>query len=124
MTIAVDFDGTLCESAYPRIGAPKYDAIEYIKQRKRHGDKIILWTCRTGIYLRAAIQWCRRYGIVFDSVNENLGEHIKVYKHDCRKVFADLYIDDKALNASAIGNSNSFGRRVVGYYKNRREIIK
>ena len=44
--IAVDFDGTLCVNKFPEIGEPITDMIEYIKNRKKNGDKIILWTSR------------------------------------------------------------------------------
>lgn len=53
---------------------------------------MILWTCRNGEMLEAAVQACRAVGIVFDAVNEN----IRKYRgNDSRKVWADLYIDDK-----------------------------
>ena len=38
------------------------------------------------------------HGLEFDAVNENLPEMIEWYGNDCRKVFADVYIDDKAAN--------------------------
>lgn len=94
--IAVDFDGVLCEDRYPKIGEPKEDMIKYFKQRKADGDKLILWTCRKGIYLNNAVAWCRKRGLEFDAVNENLPEYIEKYRGDTRKVFADIYVDDRA----------------------------
>lgn len=47
-TYAVDFDGTLCENAYPEIGAPNLPLIDKLISRRRLGAKIILWTCREG----------------------------------------------------------------------------
>ena len=50
--IAVDFDGTLCRNAYPRIGEPRVTMINFLKNAQRKNGpnacKIILWTCRTG----------------------------------------------------------------------------
>ena len=43
-TYAVDFDGTLCENAYPEIGAPNLPLIDKLISRRRLGAKIILWT--------------------------------------------------------------------------------
>ena len=40
--IAVDFDGTLCENNWPGIGAPNEELIEYLRNRKKDGDKLIL----------------------------------------------------------------------------------
>lgn len=104
MIVAVDFDGILCESCYPDIGEPIFENITMIKNRKASGDKIILWTCRCGKYLDAALEWCRKYGIEFDAVNENIPERREKYGNDCRKISADIYIDDKAYNPFAIGD--------------------
>lgn len=95
---AVDFDGTLCESVWPGIGTPNMTLIEYLKKRRVQGDKIILWTCRACERLIEAIKWCKQFGLEFDAVNENLPEMIEWYGNDCRKIFADVYIDDKAVN--------------------------
>lgn len=62
------------------------------------GCKIILWTCRVGEDLEAAVRWCRMYGIPLDAVNENLPEHIKHFGNETRKVYANLYIDDRGIN--------------------------
>lgn len=43
---AVDFDGTLCESKWPGIGAPNKKLIQHLVQRRAEGAKVILWTCR------------------------------------------------------------------------------
>lgn len=95
--IAVDFDGTLCENAWPNIGAPRKAVIDYVCEQQRHGAKLILWTNRSGSYLDCAVRWCRHHGIVFDAVNENLPEIIELFNGDCRKIFANEYLDDRAV---------------------------
>lgn len=92
--IAVDFDGTLCENRWPYIGAPNSELIEYLRQRQRAGNKIILWTCRAGEKLEEAMDWCREHGLYFNAVNENLPEAIDLFGTDTRKIFAHEYIDD------------------------------
>lgn len=95
--IAVDFDGTLCENKWPDIGEPNMPAIRALKRaRVLHGAKVILWTCRTGKDLRAALDWCRAHGIEFDAVNENLPEMIAEFGENTRKIFANEYWDDRA----------------------------
>lgn len=94
---AVDFDGTLCESVWPGIGSPNTALIKHLIKRRREGNKVILWTCRCGSRLEEAISWCRRFGLEFDAVNENLPEMIEHFGNDSRKIFADVYIDDKAI---------------------------
>ena len=97
MIYAIDFDGTLCINEYPNIGQPIYKTIIFCKERKAEGHKLILWTCRSGKYLDEAVAWCKEQGLTFDAVNENLPEMIEMFDNDCRKVFADYYIDDRNL---------------------------
>ena len=95
MVIAVDFDGTLCKNVYPEIGKPNEPLILNLINQKRLGNKLILWTCRTGEFLDAAVEWCREHGLIFDAVNDNLPEQIEMYGGNSRKICADYYIDDK-----------------------------
>lgn len=95
---AVDFDGTLCESVFPEIGEPNISLINHLIKRKKQGNKLILWTCRVGERLQEAVEWCKLHGLEFDAVNKNLPEMIEHWGNETRKVFADVYIDDKAVN--------------------------
>lgn len=95
--IAVDFGGTLCDTETHEIGEAHEEVIQWVKMRKALGDKIILWTCRTGEKLTGAILWCEKRGLRFDAVNENIPEKIEEYGADCRKVYADIYVDNKCL---------------------------
>jgi len=97
MIYAVDFDGTLCIDEYPRIGEPRREIIDFIKQEQAAGAKLILWTCRSGTQLLAACIWCSEQGLKFNAINSNLPENIAKYGNDCRKVYADVYLDDRAL---------------------------
>lgn len=102
MIYAVDFDGTLCVEKYPGIGEPRQNVIDFCKQKRVEGHKLILWTCRCGEYLEQAIKWCEEQGLIFDAINENLPERITEYGGDCRKVSADYYIDDKNICIASI----------------------
>lgn len=94
--IAVDFDGTLCTDCYPKIGVPNRKLIHLLKRLQEEGSQIILWTCRCGEPLESAVAWCREQGLVFDKINENADEILALYGTDSRKIYADVYIDDKA----------------------------
>lgn len=93
--IAVDFDGTLCENAWPNIGEPKIDAINKLVREIQYGAKAILWTCRTDEALDNAINWCAMHGIEFAAVNDNLPELKEKFGNNPRKVFANEYWDDR-----------------------------
>lgn len=94
---SVDFDGCLCEEAWPEIGPPRRHVIDFFINLRACGNKLILNTCREGKYLEDAKKWCAQYGLAFDAYNENLPERIEQYGGDCRKISADFYYDDKNL---------------------------
>jgi len=97
--IAVDFDGTITRSdTFPNIGEPRWEVINFIKNRKALGDIIILYTCREGPELVEAVRTAQSWGIEFDYVNESCPERAKQFGYSSRKIGADLYIDDKSLN--------------------------
>lgn len=90
--IAIDFDGTITEhSPYPITGKIRFGAIEVIKKLQ---EKYIccLWTCREGEDLLQAIRILKDCGITFEYVNTSP-------RTTSRKIYADMYIDDKALGA-------------------------
>lgn len=45
-----------------------------------------------------AVDACKKYGLEFDAVNDNVQDTIDKYKVNGRKVYADIYIDDHSLN--------------------------
>ncbi len=95
--IAIDFDGCLCENAWPEIGAPNWAVICAAQLAQHEGAALILWTCRNGDLLTSAVEWCREHGLMFDAINENLPERLEHYGGESRKVSADEYWDDCAV---------------------------
>jgi len=101
--IAVDFDGTLCTEAFPDTGErlPVHDrVIAFLHAEKAKGALIVLWTCREDTpernYLSEAAAWCRQNSVPIDYVNERPLPEIGGFPS--RKLWADLYIDDKSVN--------------------------
>ena len=96
MIIAVDFDGTIVENRYPEIGAERPFAIDTLKMLQKDRHRIVLWTCREGELLDAAIEWCRERGLEFYAANRDYPEETtKNNPHFTRKLKADLFIDDR-----------------------------
>ena len=93
MIIAIDFDGTLCEFAYPRCGKPNKRVINKVK-KNQYKHTFILWTARSGKLLKKAIKWCKEQGINFKYANMN--DPRMLCYGDNRKIGADFYIDDKS----------------------------
>ena len=100
--VAVDFDGTLCRSAFPDCGEPIIEVVNVVKEIKKKGATIILWTCREEEALSIALDWCKEHGLEFDYINENDPKRTELWGSDCRKVGADLYLDDRAINVLSL----------------------
>lgn len=98
MTIAVDFDGTIVEHRYPKIGEEIPFATETLKMLIKDQHKLILWSVREGELLREAVEWCRERGVEFYAVNKDFPEEDehrnKVFS---RKLKADYFIDDRNI---------------------------
>lgn len=90
MIIAVDYDGTL--EINNELNAP---LIASLRAAQRRGDTVILWTCREGKRLQEALLKLLNVGFRPQLVNANAPEAIRWLGHDPRKIYADIYIDDK-----------------------------
>lgn len=95
---AVDFDGLLVKNEFPEIGEIRQPMFNAVKLLQKNGWKIILWSCRTGDMLKDAVEFCVQHGLVPDAVNENLKEVKEYFGGDTRKVFANMYLDDRSAN--------------------------
>ena len=97
MIIAVDFDGTIVEHKYPKIGNEIPFAIDTLKKLKNEHHKLILWSVREGKLLDDAVAFCREHGLEFYAVNRNYPEEQLGHDYFSRKLKADLFIDDRNL---------------------------
>jgi len=86
LIIAVDFDGTIVEDKYPKVGKPMIFAFETLKKLQSEGHRLILWTYRSGERLEEAVAFCKENG-----TEENYEEKYS------RKINANLFIDDRNI---------------------------
>ncbi|NDV78214.1 BT0820 family HAD-type phosphatase [Dysgonomonas sp. 511] len=93
MIIAVDFDGTIVEHAYPKIGRPIPFAIETLLQLQKDGHTLLMWTVRTDELLQEAVDYCESKGLRFYAANKNHPEEDPASA--ARKLNAEMYIDDR-----------------------------
>ncbi len=91
--IAVDFDGTCVTHEYPYIGTD-IGAVPVLKELADAGNRLILYTMRSGKLEKEAVKWFKENGIPLYAVNKNPEQ--KDWTQSS-KVFADLYIDDANL---------------------------
>lgn len=108
MIIAVDFDGVLAAAGkWPAAGEPNKELIKWLSDLRSAGHKVILWTCRAGESLEAAVSLCREHGLEFDAINDNIPEIVEQFGHNSRKITADFYIDDKAVYVKYAGRKSN-----------------
>ena len=96
LIIAVDFDGTIVEDAYPKVGKPMIFAFDTLKKLQSEGHRLILWTYRSGERLEEAVAFCKENGIEFYAVNKSFPEENYEAKYS-RKINANLFIDDRNI---------------------------
>lgn len=96
LRIAVDFDGTIVNHDYPKIGEEKLFAFDTLKALQKKGHFLILFTYREGDFLKQAVDFCKKNGVVFQAVNESYeGERKQEFYN--RKLDVDLFIDDRNI---------------------------
>ena len=95
MILAIDFDGTIVDHRYPEIGEEKLFAFDTLKELQKQDHKLILWTYRSGKELDDAVEYCKKNGLVFYAVNTNRPTEEFDSEKTSRKIYADVYIDDR-----------------------------
>ena len=97
MDISIDFDGVIVEERWPEIGKLLPYAISTIRALYSAGHRIIINTCREGEMAEAVKAFLAKYDIPYTAFNENLPDRVERYGGNCRKISADVYIDDRNL---------------------------
>ena len=108
MIVGIDFDGTIVEHQYPRIGLEVPYAIDVMKELQEAGHKLILWTMRSDEYLEEAVKYVESQGIKFFGINENPEQ--KDWTNS-PKAYCNVYIDDAALGCPLVFTAPGSGLR-------------
>lgn len=98
LTLAIDFDGTIVQDAYPNIGSLLPFAKETIRLLYYdYNCDIVIWTCRSGKEELDCEKFLIENNIPFTTINKNTPAVIQRWNSDdSRKVYADIYIDDRS----------------------------
>jgi hydroxymethylpyrimidine pyrophosphatase-like HAD family hydrolase len=96
LKIAVDFDGTIVENAYPYIGREMPFAFQTLKMLQKEGHLLVLWTRRSGKALEQALEYCKKNGVEFYAVNKSYPEEI-FDDNESRKIEVDVFVDDRIV---------------------------
>ena len=109
LTIAVDFDGTIIKGhQYPNAVQAQPYAVECLKKLQDSPRiKLILWSCRDinsdTVAYNKMIKWIEEHKLKFDAINDNFDDY-KKHGFKCRKIFANLYIDDSCNDFAGQGD--------------------
>ena len=85
LIIAVDFDGTIVEDAYPKVGKEMIFAFDTLKRLQGQGHRLILWTYRSGRKLDEAVAFCKENGLEFYAVWTAIHKAIFNYEPPAKK---------------------------------------
>jgi len=116
-SVAFDFDGTLCENKFPQIGEPKEDMLKLLQIFYENDWDIIIWSCRSGEYKDEMEKWLYENAIPFNFINKNPNTY---FQNDSRKIYADLYIDDKGLLTWSVESAI----KVFGFSRVFKDLVK
>jgi len=97
-TVCIDFDGTICEWAFPNTGSPQEGVAEALKTLQDFGYYIIISSCRTNSKLNDSAKkrnnhietmkkYLKQYNIPYNEIDDGTQG----------KVVAEIYIDDRAI---------------------------
>lgn len=99
LIIAVDFDNCITNYAvFPKIGRLNTTAREVINSLYSQGHTIIINSCRNNASQKQAVDYLNSSGVKFHYFNENCPSIISKFGGDTRKIYANLYIDDRNPN--------------------------
>lgn len=100
IVLAIDFDETIAiNDPFPNIIGLVPEANLYIRKLYEEGYHIVINTCRSGENAKQAMEYLDAQKIPFHNFNENHPALVGFYSIDCRKISADIYIDDKNLHS-------------------------
>lgn len=111
--IAIDFDGTIVDHVWPKVGRANPDAIFWMKEWRSEGAMLILHTMRDKAALTDAKEYLRSQGIGMDAYNVSPQQH---EWSTSRKVYANVYVDDAAYGCPMI-KFEEFERACVDWVK-------
>lgn len=142
--IAIDFDDTINvmgSSKYPQCGEPRLWAKEVINFMHKLGIKIVIWTSRDVAYnqdekkmydhMTPMIEWLDKHEIHYDAINKSI--QFAPYHYNGRKVYAHMYVDDRAfgwhgadtgMDEIFLSVLESFLRRVCGFSRYNADIVR
>jgi len=113
--VAIDFDGCLARKAWPAVGEEMPGAMEFLRWLDERGWWRVLWTCREGDRLKAALDWLadRTYPPEWwTAINATPQPITDQYDGDSRKAGYHALVDDLAVGFPAKSDGTPDWQRI------------
>lgn len=97
--VTIDFGGVLTRPRWDAVGDEMPGALDFLRWLDANDLGRVLWTFREGVALDAALDWLAERGfprVWWDAVNENTDDVRAKYRADPRKLWTDVFLDDRA----------------------------
>lgn len=120
LIIALDFDGTCVTNDFPKIGRD-IGAVPVLKELVEKGHRLILLTNRYDDLLSEAVAWFNDNGIPLFGVNNN---PIQARFTKSPKIYADIYIEDRAVGCPVITNNPYISKAPFVDWKEIRSLLE
>lgn len=120
LIIALDFDGTCVTNDFPKIGRD-IGAVPVLKELVEKGHRLILLTNRYDDLLSEAVAWFNDNGIPLFGVNSN---PIQARFTKSPKIYADIYIEDRAVGCPVITNNPYISKSPFVDWKEIRSLLE
>lgn len=111
MFIAVDFDGTVVDHRFPKVGQDVPGAVEALTALLEEGHQLILFTMRSEESLDDAVNWYLTRGLRLHGIQTNPTQRSWTRSP---KAYANAYIDDAAVGCPLI-KPEGFARPCVNW---------
>lgn len=128
--VGIDFDNTLVENEYPKIGKLKIRMLEIIgNEQDKYGKEnvdFILWTCRRGKELENAIEFIKENKLPIKYFNESHPQALEYFNvvgkipAKTRKIFTNVLYDDRTRNPIVEDKIIDGLEDILGYIDNDR----
>lgn len=118
--IAVDFDNTIAyNTKYPGVGSEVKHALASLTLLQKAGNKVIIWTVRSGSGLENAKKWFKENNFTPDGYNHLKGQDSY---STSPKLDYDYVIDEKAVGCPILNDGSVDWLSVMKFLKGKGEL--
>ena len=120
--VLIDFDGTLCEFNYPKLGPPRAGALEFFQWLVKRGLRPVVWSSRMSLDNGSLDEMSAQRWAITRWLKDNGFPACEIDDGRVGKRLALAYVDDRGVAADAGTSWFAVKERVMDIYT--RELAK